>query len=106
MHPATHRELMNERIADLHRRGSHARTVPTGGRDQKARSDRGLPGGLTTATVMARRMLAILANRQPARHPAGPPANRPGRRRSARPPARATHTPIRAAGFQDLALSR
>ena len=69
MHPAIARELMNERVADFHRQAGHARAVQAVRRAQRAQEAsraRRLPGGLTTATLTARRIVAVLASRQPA----------------------------------------
>ncbi|HYB87007.1 MAG TPA: hypothetical protein VEC76_09165 [Streptosporangiaceae bacterium] len=74
MHSAIARELVKERVADLHRQASHDRTVQAARRAQRgheAHHKHRLPGGLTTATLTARRILAILASRQPASEASG-----------------------------------
>jgi hypothetical protein len=70
MHPIIHGELARARIADLHRQAERDRMARAAGFARKTHDRHVTPGHLTTVlarctTVVARRVLAVLASHSP-----------------------------------------
>ncbi len=64
MHPTIQHDIMQARVADLHRQAERdrlAQAVSRGRRTLRERGRRSVPGA--TATVLARRLLAALGSR-------------------------------------------